>query len=73
MILAPLIYYVNPVGSINQAAATTALLTSQTTPFTITRQMKMTAEKVQECRRVVTKVIGKDLQPFATAKSKWFR
>lgn len=66
-----MIYDVNLVGSINQAAAATA---SQTTPFTIARQMRqMTAEKVQECHRAVTKFIVKDLQPFSTVESKWFR
>ncbi|KAG7503161.1 hypothetical protein JOB18_032815, partial [Solea senegalensis] len=30
-------------------------------------------ERMQECHRVVTMVIVKDLQPFATVKSKWCR
>ncbi|KAL7403771.1 hypothetical protein ABVT39_004898 [Epinephelus coioides] len=62
-------------SSINEAAAITAGSLMQTTPFTIAkrRQMKMSAEKNKECHRAVTKFTVKDLQPFATVQSKWFR
>ena len=73
LILAPPICYVHPVGGMNQAAATTASPTLQMTPFIIARQMKMMAERMQECHRIIRKFIVKDLQPFAAVESKWFR
>jgi hypothetical protein len=33
----------------------------------------MTEERVNECHLAVTKVIVKDIHPFATVKSKGFR
>lgn len=62
---------INPVGSVNRAAATTGLPV-EATPFTLVKwgQMKMTAEKIEECHRAAPRFIVKDLQPFATVQSK---
>lgn len=70
----------NPIDSVSQAAATasSSSLTlnrrSQTpNPFSLAKQGKMTPEKTAECHRAVAKFIVKDVQPFTTVESIWFR